>query len=89
MNTKNTKKNYAGYAAKGWLCTWPHCPLSKEDALEQLRARYELDEYVIAEEEHADGEPHLHAFLKLNKRKKFNAANVIAILLAILLRSSP
>ena len=70
----NTKKNYAGYAAKGWICTWPHCPLSKEDALEQLRARYELNEYVIAEEEHADGEPHLHAFLKLNKRKKFSAA---------------
>lgn len=60
--------------AKGWLCTWPHCPLSKEDALDLLRARYDLDEWVIAEEEHADGEPHLHAFLKLTKRKNFKAS---------------
>ena len=32
-----------------------------------------LDEYVIAEEMHADGEPHLHAFLKLKKRVRWSA----------------
>lgn len=74
MNTMNTKKDYTGYAAKGWFCTWPHCPLKKEDVLDMLSDRYRLDKYVIAEEQHADGEPHLHAFLKLFKRKKFNAS---------------
>ena len=70
MVDKVDKSKYA----KGWFCTWPHCPLSKEDALEQLRARYELVEYVIAEEKHADGEPHLHAFLKLDRRVNFKAS---------------
>ena len=74
MNTMNTKKDYAGYAAKGWFCTWPHCPLKKEEVLDMLSDRYRLDKYVIAEEKHADGQPHLHAFLKLFARKKFNAA---------------
>lgn len=40
-------------------------------ALNELEAKYTLEEYIIAEEEHKDGELHLHAFLKLNKRVYF------------------
>lgn len=57
--------------AKGWFCTWPKCPIGKNAALEELKAKFVLSEYVICEEEHKDGELHLHAFLKLNKRVYF------------------
>lgn len=57
--------------AKGWFCTWPKCPIGKNAALEELNEKYVLSEYVICEEEHKDGELHLHAFLKLNKRVYF------------------
>lgn len=54
---------------KGWFCTWPRCNIPKEYALKLLE-KFGLDEYVIAEEQHQDGAPHLHAFLKLKKKKR-------------------
>lgn len=57
--------------AKGWFCTWPQCPLGKQMALAELEAKWDLEEYVIAEEEHKDGALHLHAFLKLKSRVYF------------------
>lgn len=68
MITKITRETIA----KGWFCTWPQCAVKKEDALDMLMP-LGLDEYVIAEEEHLDGSPHLHAFLKLNKRVRWSA----------------
>lgn len=58
--------------AKGWFITWPQCPIGKQMALQELQSRYQIDEYVIAEELHKDGHTHLHAFVKLAKRKKFS-----------------
>lgn len=57
---------------KGWFCTWPQCNITKEDALDMLMP-LGLAEYVIAEEEHLDGSPHLHAFLKLNKKVRWSS----------------
>ena len=68
MITKITRETIA----KGWFCTWPQCKITKEEALEMLMP-LGVDEYVIAEELHADGEPHLHAFIKLAKRKRWSA----------------
>ena len=36
-----------------------------------LSARYALVKYVICEEKHADGQPHLHAFLQLARKATF------------------
>lgn len=48
--------------------TYPQCSLSKEAVLEHYEKigllQSELYEYVIAEEEHADGTPHLHVYAK-------------------------
>ena len=65
MDPKDPKKYNKDSKFKGWFCTWPHCPLSKEDALAVLKTAKlpEIVEYVIAEELHADGQPHLHAFI--------------------------
>ena len=73
MDSKDSKKYNKDSMFKGWFCTWPHCPLSKEDALRMLLP-LGLAEYVISEELHADGQPHLHAFLKLNKKVRWSAS---------------
>lgn len=58
-------------AVKGWFCTWPKCPVKKEVALKILDAKFDIEEYVICEELHKDGTPHLHAFIKLARKKWF------------------
>lgn len=58
--------------SKGWFCTWPKCPIGKEMCLEELKAKLPIEEYVICEEEHQDESKHLHAFIKLKKRKLWN-----------------
>ena len=59
-------------AAKGWFCTWPKCPIDKATCLKILDGKLDIQEYVICEEKHKDGSPHLHAFIKLKKKKRFN-----------------
>lgn len=59
--------------AKGWFLTYPKCPLLKEEALQILDRRFAITEYVICEEQHKDGSPHLHAFIKLADRVYFKS----------------
>lgn len=50
--------------SKGWFLTYPRCSLSKEDAMEQLKAlRKGLKQVLVSRELHEDGEPHLHCYL--------------------------
>ena len=49
--------------AKGWLWTWPKCLVGKQIALEEFQSKFDVQEYVIYEEEHKDGDLHLHAFI--------------------------
>ena len=76
MDAKDAKVYNARSAFKGWFCTWPKCAMKKEDALTVLKtaALPEIVEYVIAEEDHKDGTPHLHAFIKLAKKIRFSQA---------------
>ena len=70
--------SHADNKAKGWFLTYPQCPCPKEDCLADLRdglmekRKLTIEEYVIAEEKHESGDPHLHAFIKLDKRIRFN-----------------
>ena len=56
--------------AKGWFLTYPHCPVEKEIALGVYKARFgeSLVDWVVAEEKHKDGSPHLHAFVQFDKK---------------------
>lgn len=58
--------------ARGWFLTYPHCPVSKETALGVYKAKWgeELVDWVVAEEKHQDGSPHLHAFVQFSVRKR-------------------
>lgn len=74
MDAKDAKSYNARSSFKGWFCTWPKCEMKKEDALIVLKTNGlpEIVEYVIAEEEHSDGTPHLHAFLKFERKIRFS-----------------
>ena len=48
--------------------TYAQCPLSKEALLEALSEKLLIKEYAIAQELHANGDPHLHAFIKLTNK---------------------
>lgn len=62
------------YQAIGWFLTYPQCPLSPQQALDLLqKLPYQIKEYVIAAEEHKDGTPHLHAFIKYHKKVTWRA----------------
>lgn len=52
--------------SKQLFLTYPQCPISKEDALEQLKNICPVKDYVIASEMHQDGHYHLHCFIKLS-----------------------
>lgn len=61
-------------AAKSWFLTFPQCPVSKEAFLKYMETKdLDLQEYIICEEKHENGDPHLHAYLKFGKRLKFKA----------------
>ena len=62
---------------KGWFLTYPKCPITKEDALTILETNGlpKIVEYVICEEKHEDGSPHLHAFIKLEKKRTFSSVS--------------
>lgn len=71
MDAKDAKAYNPRSMFKGWFCTWPQCPIGKNACLEELRAKFAIVEYVIAEELHEDGHEHLHAFLKLKSKIRF------------------
>jgi hypothetical protein len=59
--------------AKGFFLTYPKCDITKEAALPMLRSidNHEIIEYVIAEELHEDGTPHLHAFIRYDAKVEY------------------
>ena len=65
--------NNGSLRAAGWFLTYPQCPVAKEDMLDALKAKMELKEWIVAEEKHEDGSPHLHCFLKLTRKFYWNA----------------
>lgn len=56
------------FNAKQLFLTFPQCSLSKEHLLQELNKIAAIKVYTIAQEEHSDGTPHLHALLLFEKR---------------------
>jgi len=61
-----------------WL-TYPRCPIPKDEALAQLQ--YDLglvvSKYIVAEELHADGASHIHAWLLLKEKCDIRDPNAL------------
>lgn len=55
---------------KNLFLTFPQCPAKKEEVQVRLLGKWqeELDWYIIAEEDHADGTPHLHLLLSFKEQ---------------------
>lgn len=71
MDAKDAKVYNPRSSFKGWFCTWPQCPIGKNACLEELKGKFQIEEYVICEELHEDGHEHLHAFFKLKSKIRF------------------
>lgn len=56
---------------KNYILTFPQCDVKKEIAVERLEQKWkdDLQGYIVCEEQHADGTPHLHVFLEFREKK--------------------
>lgn len=52
------------FQRKTVFLTYAQCPLEKERILEHLQSLGDLEEYIIARELHANGDPHIHVYAK-------------------------
>lgn len=52
--------------------TYPQCPLTPERVLECLSDKLDIQDYIIAQEEHKEKGLHLHVYLKLHKRQRLS-----------------
>lgn len=66
MRTSEHDSKVIRSGAKGWFLTYPKCQATKEDLLKAFPSfsSHPVDEYVVCQEPHEDGSPHLHAFVK-------------------------
>lgn len=62
---------------KNYILTFPQCATTKEVAVERLEQKWkdELQGYVVCEEQHKDGTPHLHVFLQFHQKKNFKSCD--------------
>jgi len=73
--TEKPKSKGAAFRSNGmnFILTFPQCDTKKEVAIANLEQKWkdELKGYIVCEEQHKDGTPHLHVFLQFSKRKNF------------------
>lgn len=65
---KPTPKKGLRINAKKLFLTYPQCNLTKEELLAKLKAITTITQYVIAEEKHENGDPHLHAVIECARK---------------------
>jgi hypothetical protein len=58
---------------KSYTLTYAQCATKKEVAAERIEKQWgtELKGYIVSEELHKDGTPHLHAFIQFKEKKNF------------------
>nr|WAE42419.1 MAG: replication associated protein [Cressdnaviricota sp.] len=65
--------------ARHLFLTYPKCTLTKEHALDLIKAKEKLkiNEYIVASEAHEDGTPHIHIYLGLEKKVNLTSATYL------------
>lgn len=62
------------------MLTYPQTKMCREQLLKELQRKFPfIDEYLIAEETHEDGNPHLHAFFHSSKKLDIKNAKTLDI----------
>lgn len=54
--------------AKTLFLTYPQCPIAPEEALEELKQKLPIQDWIICQEKHKDGHDHLHCYLRLERK---------------------
>lgn len=67
----DVKKKGFRMQGRNFTLTYPQCTTTKEAAAKNLEDKYgeQLVGYVVSEEAHKDGTPHLHAFVQFMKKQ--------------------
>ena len=60
---------------KNFILTFAQCSAKKEEAAERIERKWkeEMKGYIVCEEKHQNGDPHLHVYLSFHKRKNFKS----------------
>lgn len=61
--------------AKHLFLTYPRCTLDKQVAFDQLFFKFTPERLIVSREDHADGTPHLHAYVGLHSKRNFTSSN--------------
>lgn len=64
--------------------TFPQCPAPKEDVLAFFMAalsNYGLTNYIVAHELHANGDPHIHCYFKLDRKYHTTSSTALDLIL--------
>jgi len=63
--------------AKNFILTFPQCDVKKEIAAERIEQKFKdlLKGYIVCEEAHKDGTPHLHVYLVFHDRLRHSDPN--------------
>lgn len=61
--------------AKAFLLTYTHCTATKDELKSHLERLGPIVHLVIGSEHHADGDPHLHAYVKFAAKKNIKRAD--------------
>jgi hypothetical protein len=70
VHTKSKKHDFL-LSAKNLYLTYSNCSLSLQKTVEQLKKKlssYIVQEWVVVQESHKSGEPHIHVYLKTLKK---------------------
>ena len=46
-------------AARHFFLTYPQCPIPQDTALDQLKEKGTIENYIVAQEDHQDGHKHI------------------------------
>lgn len=71
-------KNDVDYERKSYFLTYARCPLSMESVRDFLLSKG-AKWYIIAEEKHKDGYPHLHAYAEWESKKRVRSSDYFDI----------
>lgn len=55
--------------------TFPQCPLEPTVVLDKIYSKVNVDKYVVAQEQHKDGNKHIHVYLLLEQKVNIKDAN--------------
>lgn len=73
VDKSSKKKKEFRINSQQFFLTYPQCPLDPKVVLDHILIEEPLEHYVIAQEQHKDGNMHIHAYLLFSK--KLNVRN--------------